>query len=85
MAREQPLLTKQFTGASTTQVWLDWYELPTDLPGIEARLSRLTRWLIDAHAQGLAYGLRLPGKKIPLGQGARQFQECLEALALHGD
>lgn len=83
VAREQPLLTKQFTGASAAQVWLDWNELPPDL-GIEARLSRLTRWLIDAHAQGLAYGLSLPGKAIPLGQGARQFQDCLEALALHG-
>ncbi|MBI4987285.1 MAG: DUF58 domain-containing protein [Rhodocyclales bacterium] len=83
VAREQPLLTKQFTGASAVQVWLDWNELPPDLD-IEARLSRLTRWLIDAHAQGLAYGLSLPGRKVPLGQGARQFQDCLEALALHG-
>lgn len=84
VAREQPLLTKQFAGASDAQVWLDWGELPPDL-GIEARLSRLTRWLIDANAQGLAYGLSLPGKTVPLGQGARQFQDCLEALALHGD
>lgn len=84
VAREQPLLTKQFTGASTAQVWLDWKELPPDLD-IEARLSRLTRWLVDAHAQGLAYGLSLPGKEIPLGQGERQLQDCLEALALHGD
>ena len=84
VAREQPLLTKQFAGTSTAQVLLDWNELPPDL-GVEARLSRLTRWLIDAHARGLAYGLNLPGKKIPLGQGARQFQDCLEALALHGD
>lgn len=84
VAREQPLLTKQFTGASSTQVWLDWSELPNEL-GTEARLSRLTRWLLDAHAQGLAYGLRLPGKKIPLGHGARQFQDCLEALSLYGD
>ena len=83
VAREQPLLTKQFTGASTMQVWLDWDALPTGL-GVEARLSRLTRWLLDAHAQGLAYGLSLPGKAIPLGQGARQLQDCLEALALHG-
>ena len=84
MAREQPLLTKQFAGAGTTQIWLDWNELP---PGMnaEARLSRLTRWLIDAHAQGLDYGLRLPGREIPLGQGTRQFQDCLEALALHGE
>lgn len=83
VAREQPLLTKQFAGASTVEVWLDWNALPTGL-GVEARLSRLTRWLIDAHAQGLAYGLCLPGKEIPIGQGARQFQNCLEALALHG-
>lgn len=83
-ARGQDLLTKQFSGASTAQVWLDWNDLPPDLD-IEARLSRLTRWLIDAHARGLAYGLRLPGKEIPLGQGAVQFQDCLEALALHGD
>lgn len=84
VARGQPLLTKQFAGASTTQVQLDWYEMPPEL-GIEARLSRLTRWLIDAHAQGLAYGVRLPGKEIPLGMGARHYQDCLEALALHGD
>ena len=83
VARGQPLLTKQFTGASTVQVWLDWNDLPPDLD-IEARLSRLTRWLLDAHAQGLSYGLCLPGKTIPLDQGTRQFQDCLEALALHG-
>lgn len=83
VAREQPLLTKLFTGASTVEVWLDWNALPPGLEG-EARLSRLARWLIDAHAQGLSYGLRLPGKEIPIDQGARQFQNCLEALALHG-
>ena len=84
VARGQPLLTKQFAGASTTQVWLDWFEMPPEL-GIEARLSRLTRWLIDAHAQGLAYRVRLPGKEIPLSMGARHYQDCLEALALYGD
>lgn len=83
VAREQPLLTKQFTGASATRVWLDWNDLPADL-GTEARLSRLTRWLLDAHAQGLAYGLSLPGRTLPLGHDARHFQDCLEALALHG-
>ncbi|MBS3916990.1 MAG: DUF58 domain-containing protein [Sulfuritalea sp.] len=84
VAREQPLLTKQFSGAGTTQVWLDWNELPPDM-GIELRLSRLTRWLLDAHARGLEYGLRLPGREISLGQGTRQFQDCLEALALYGE
>lgn len=84
VARGQPLLTKQFTGAGTVQVWLDWNQLPPELD-IEARLSRLTRWLIDAHARSLSYGLCLPGKTIPLGQGAQQLRDCLEALALHGN
>jgi len=83
VAREQPLLTKQFAGASNAQVWLDWHDLPADMP-MEARLSRLTRWVLDAHAQGLAYGLDLPGRRIPSGHGSEHFQECLEALALHG-
>lgn len=84
VARGQPLLTKQFSGAGTAQAWLDWNDLPHGM-GMEARLSRLTRWLIDAHARGLDYGLRLPGREIPLGQGMRHYQNCLEALALHGD
>lgn len=84
VAREQPLLTKQFAGAGTMQVWLDWDVLPPNL-SVEARLSRLTRWLLEAHALGVAYGLRLPGKTIPLDQGKRQLQDCLEALALHAD
>lgn len=82
-AREQTLLTKLFAGASLTQVWLDWNELPQGMD-TEARLARLTRWLIDAHAQNLAYGLKLPGRQIPLGQGPRHYLDCLEALALHG-
>lgn len=83
VARGQPLLTKQFSGANPAQVWLDWNALPADL-GMEARLSRLTRWLLDAHAQNLPFGLSLPGKKMPLEQGPRHLQECLEALALYG-
>lgn len=83
VAREQPLLTKQFAGSGATHVWLDWYTLPAEM-NVEARLSRLTRWLLEAHARGLAYGLRLPGREIPLGQGELQLRDCLEALAVYG-
>lgn len=83
VAREQPLLIKQFAGADAAQIWLDWYALPSDMD-VEARLSRLTRWLLDAHAAGFAFGLRLGGAEYPLGQGERHFRDCLEALALYG-
>lgn len=79
-----PLLTKQFAGASAALLWLDWNDLPPTF-GTEARLSRLTRWLIDAQSEGLAFGLRIPGKEIPPAQGERHFQSCLEVLALHGE
>ena len=50
--------------------------------GTEEKLSRLTRWVLDAHASGLSYGLRLPGKKIEPANGDAHRQKCLEALAL---
>jgi uncharacterized protein (DUF58 family) len=49
---------------------------------MEARLSRLTAWVLQADRLGLDYGLRLPGKEIAMGHGAAQRRRCLEALAL---
>lgn len=83
VAREQPLVTKQFAGAAAAPVWLDWDDLPPALD-VETRLARLTRWLLQAHEQGLACGLRLPGRTLPPGRGEHHLHQCLEALALYG-
>ncbi len=83
-ARGQSPLTKLFDGVGGGPLWLDWNSLPGGME-TEARLSRLTRWLLDAQTRGLACGLRLPGREIPLGRDARHFESCLEALALHGE
>lgn len=80
-ARGQGLLTKQFSMQATLEVWLSWDQLPHGM-NMEERLSCLTRWVIDAQAQNLAYGLRLPGVDISLGSGETQSARCLEALAL---
>ena len=42
VARGGPWRTKQFAGAGSQSVWLDWQGLPTNL-GLDARLSRLAR------------------------------------------
>lgn len=76
------LLTKQFAGGGTQGLWLDWRQTPERDP--EARLSRLTRWVLDAHAAGLSYGLRLPGREISPQAGEAQLRQCLEVLATHG-
>jgi uncharacterized protein (DUF58 family) len=82
-ARGQGLLTKQFSGRADTELWLDWRHLPSPM-GVEDRLSRLTRWVLDAHALGMTFGLRIPGRTIELGTGNAQRARCLEALALFG-
>jgi uncharacterized protein (DUF58 family) len=80
-ARDRGLLTKQFSGRAECELWLDWADLPAHL-GNEERLSHLARWVLEAHAAGLSYGLRLPGRTIAMDQGEAHRARCLEALAL---
>jgi uncharacterized protein (DUF58 family) len=81
-ARDQGLLTKQFSGLADTELWLAWDSLPPQM-GVEERLSHLARWVLDAQAAGLSYGLRLPGRTVEMATGEAQRERCLEALALH--
>lgn len=79
LAREQGLVTKQFGGGVTEQLWLTW-EMLGNLP-TEERLSRLTRWVLEADSRGMAYGLLLPNRAIPPQRGDGHRRQCLEALA----
>jgi len=80
-ARGQGLLTKQFSGQAASEIWLGWDMLPARM-SVEEKLSRLTRWVLDAHAQGVVYGLRLPGITIDMAMDEAHRDRCLEALAL---
>ncbi|KPK11853.1 MAG: hypothetical protein AMJ68_04260 [Acidithiobacillales bacterium SG8_45] len=81
-ARGQGLQTKRFGGDARSIIWLDWEALE----GIdtETRLSQLCRWVIDAEADGMIYGLRLPGREIKPANGEAHRHQCLEALAMFG-
>ena len=48
---------------------------------LDARLSRLARWVLMADQRGFDYGLRLPARDIRPGTGAAHLHACLEALA----
>ncbi|MEX0959471.1 MAG: DUF58 domain-containing protein [Burkholderiales bacterium] len=80
-ARGQGFFTKQFSGSSGAEIWLDYSDTPESL-GMEGRLSRLARWVVDAHQAGYRYGLRLPGAELPLAAGETQRALALETLAL---
>lgn len=82
LAREQGLQVKQFSSQQGQELWLDWALIPA-LSG-ERKLELLTRWVLDADAQGLRYGLRLPDNEFLPQHGAIHRAECLHALALCG-
>lgn len=73
-------MVKQFAETLEHELWLDWSALPQ--LDTEARLSQLTRWVLDAEATQRNYGLRLPGTVIAPGRGDAHRFHCLKALAL---
>lgn len=79
-ARGAPLLVREYLGQSSSASIFDYAALP--IPGTEARLSQLTRWVLDSAAGNLQWTLRLPGTDELAGSGAVHRQRCLEALAL---
>ena len=83
VARSESMLTKQFSGEASAELWLDFEQMPSGLD-TEARLSRLCGWVLEAERDGATYGLRLPGGEIAPGRGEEQRARCLTALALLG-
>jgi uncharacterized protein (DUF58 family) len=81
-ARSEALLTKLFAARASSELWFDWARLPATM-GVEARLSRLTRWVLLAEERGLHYGLKLPGRSVPSGEGFQHRERCLRELALY--
>jgi len=81
LARGQETLVKRFSGNGGESATLDWYELER-LP-LEARLSQLCRWILDASKLGLRYSLILPGYQLDIAAGESHRQQCLRVLALY--
>ena len=80
LAREQGLLTKEFSAMASSELWIDWEEARA--VDVEARLSMLCHWVTMADRYGQSYGLRLPGLAIAPSRGDAHRTRCLEALAL---
>jgi uncharacterized protein (DUF58 family) len=80
-ARSDDLSVKQFEATGGGELMLDFDALPPSLT-TEARLSRLTRWVLDADAVEARYGLRLPDSMIFTGSGPQHREHCLTALAV---
>ncbi len=73
-------MVKQFLETLDEELWLDWNDL-ADLD-TEARLSQLTRWVLEADGAHRYYGLRLPGLTVAPNNGEDHRHACLKELAL---
>lgn len=78
-ARADELLVKEFSGQAEPVSLFDLQDAAG--ADLEARLSVIARWVVDAHARGETYGLRLPGIEIPPQPGEMQRRRCLAAMA----
>ncbi len=75
-----PWVSRDFSSPQSAELWLD-ANLCGGM-GLDARLSRLCAWVLEAEEAGLDYGLRLPGVQIAPDHGPHHQKRCLEALAL---
>ncbi|VAX13258.1 FIG002343: hypothetical protein [hydrothermal vent metagenome] len=79
LAKKQGVLTKQFGAEAQPELWFDWRSLaPLDT---EARLSQLTRWIIEAQKNDLAYGLWIPDAEVAPTKSHLHQHRCLRLLA----
>ncbi|GAB3538980.1 DUF58 domain-containing protein [Noviherbaspirillum agri] len=76
------LVTKHFEGGSATEIAIDFSRLPYQMD-TEAKLSRMTRWVMEAEARGIAYAFRLGDVILPAAFGSAHREACLRALALY--
>jgi uncharacterized protein (DUF58 family) len=79
-ARFDKLLVREYESAVARDLLLDWASVAG--LGHEHRISRLTRWVLEAERSGSRYAMNIPGQRIPPGQGPEHRHACLRALAL---
>jgi len=81
-AREAPLLVREYSRSGSELRLFDFARLRS--ADLEARLSQLARWVVDAEAHGERYGLLVPGLQIEPDRGPEHRHRCLAALAAYG-
>lgn len=84
MARnpEGRVMTKLFDGGASGETRLRLDDALARTGDFEAALSLVTRWVLDAEADGIRYALELPRRALAAGRGPAHRLACLEALAL---
>ncbi|MBC7757136.1 MAG: DUF58 domain-containing protein [Bdellovibrio sp.] len=78
-SRGSGLYTKLYSGEGASDLWLDFALVNGEL---EARISQLALWVVDAHASQQRYGLKLPNLTLAPSDSQAHYHACMQALAL---
>lgn len=79
-AHGDTLRVKTFDRPRADRAWqLDWNH--TGLADREARISRLARWVREAHGAGREWSLALPHETLPPASGSAHYHHSMRALA----
>ena len=78
-SRGSGLYTKVYSGEGAGDLWLDFDVVGGEL---EARISQLAQWAVDAHVAGQRYGLKLPNLTLAPNHSEAHYHACMQALAL---
>jgi uncharacterized protein (DUF58 family) len=81
-ARGAPLLVREYEGVAAEALRFDFAQV--EGIEVEARLSQLSRWIMDADARGARYALVLPECTLAEDRGSAHRERCLTGLARHG-
>jgi uncharacterized protein (DUF58 family) len=82
-AKSDELVSRDNSQAQRYELWLDYATCHSiSSTDHEAKLSRLTSWVLAADKLGSDFGLRIPGREIKPSNGEAHKRACLEALAL---
>ncbi len=79
-AKSDELVSRDTQQTQRYELWLDYAACA--VTAHEAKLSRLTAWVLAADKIGSDFGLRIPGREIKPESGEAHKRACLEALAL---
>ena len=74
------MFSKRFSGNWHSVLWLNWHDC-TALEK-EARISEMTRWVIDTHEAGLNYGVSTPNGTLNPSNSEAHYHQALSLLAL---
>ena len=77
------LVTKHFEGGAVEELVLDFDAMPASVE-LELRLSRMTRWVLEAEQRAVPYAFRMNRQTFAASVGAAHQAACLRTLALFG-